>query len=325
MKKIYHACCVALLSFFSFIFSGRAQTIIYTTDFGTVANVNPAQWTFNGVDMTISTNNSSSGYTGASAGAYLGEGNSTSFINTSATMFSGSQIGTSEAILQVNTTGYSTITVAFGMRKSSSGYNSNATYTLAWSTNGTSYTPISYTEATAGGWGLVSGAGLTLPAAAGNQSTLYIKWTFVRTGTASNFKIDDVSIIANGGSTNAPTIIMNPATTSNFLDGGVTVAPASPFAMSGVISDPTDPARNAGLDFTIGDPQVAVANLTVTASSNNTSVVPNSNINLTGSGASRNLKVTPASVGYANITLSVFNGTSTTPYVIYYGGFCSSL
>lgn len=195
--------------------TATGQTTLYTTDFGTVANVNPAGWTFTGQGMNISTNNSSSGYTGASAGACLGEGNSTTFTNTAGTPQATSPLGTSEAILQVNSTGFSSVTLAFGMRKSSASYNANATYTLAWSSDGINYNNITYTEATAGSWGLASGAGLTLPAGAGNQATLYIKWLFVRTGSGSNFKIDDVLVTGS----NAAVV---PATIS-FLSNDTTV------------------------------------------------------------------------------------------------------
>ncbi len=193
----------------------NAQTIVYSTTFGTVANVNPSGWTFFGLGMNISTNNASSGYAGASGGACLGEGNSTTFTNTSGSPQATSPLGTSEAILLVSTTGYSNVALSFGMRKSSAGYNTNATYTLAWSTNGTTYNTITYTEAAAGNWDLVSGPGLLLPVGAANQTNLYIKWTFVRTGTASNFKIDDVTI-----SGNIP--VVTPATIS-FLSNDTTV------------------------------------------------------------------------------------------------------
>jgi hypothetical protein len=118
--------------------------------------------------MNISTNNASSGYTGASGGACLGEGNSVTFTNTAGSTQTSSPIGTSEAILLVSTTGYSNVALSFGMRKSSSGYNSNATYSLEWSTNGTTYNTITYTEATAGNWDLASGSGLILPSGAAN-------------------------------------------------------------------------------------------------------------------------------------------------------------
>jgi hypothetical protein len=115
----------------------KSQTVLYSTDFGTVANVNPTGWTFSGVGMNISTNTGSSGYTGASGGSYLGEGNSVTFTNTSGSSQASSPLGYSEAVLLTSSTGFSNITLSFGMRKSSASYNSNATYTLEWSTNGT--------------------------------------------------------------------------------------------------------------------------------------------------------------------------------------------
>ena len=206
--------------------SSAAQTTIYTTDFGTVANVNPSSWTFTGAGMNISTNNASTGYSGASGGACLGEGNSTTFTNTSGSQQTSSPLGTSEAILSLSSIGYSNVAVSFGMRKSSAGYNTNATYTLAWSTNGTTYTTINYTEATAGSWDLVSGTGLLLPTGAANQTNLYLKWIFIRTGTASNFKIDDVTITGNipvitpatiSFVSNDTTVIENAASANIFL------------------------------------------------------------------------------------------------------------
>ncbi len=308
-----------------FYISATAQTVIYSTNFGTTANVNPAGWIFTGVNMNISTNTSSSGYPGASGNAYLGEGNSVAFVNTFGTSEPSSQIGTSVATLTVSTIGYPTITLGFGMRKSSASYNSNATYTLEWSSNNTNYFTIPYTEAAAGGWGLVSGAGLTLPAAAGNQPVLYFRWTFARTGTASNFKIDDVSVTGSTvTATQPPVINMDVVSTTNFIDGGVAVSPASPFPVSGVINDPTDPGSTSGIDFIVSDPQVAANMLTVTATSGSTSVVSNSNLVITGTGGSRNLKITPTGVGFSAITVAVNNGTSTASYILNYGASAAS-
>lgn len=185
----------------------KAQTTIYTTDFGAVALVNPSGWTFNGIGMNISTNNASTGYAGASGGACLGEGNSGStFTNTSGQQQTSSPIGTSEAILQISTATFSNVALSFGVRKSSASYDANATYSLGWSTNGINYTQIVYTEPASGSWGLVSGSGLTLPLAAANQPSLYLKWTFVRTGTGSNYKIDDVTVTGNVPSITPATI-----------------------------------------------------------------------------------------------------------------------
>lgn len=172
----------------------NAQTVIYSTDFGTVANVNPANWTFTGEGINTSTNTASSGYTGASGGAYLGEGNSTTYTSTSGNTYTISQIGSSSAKLQISTLTYSNIVLSFGMRKSGTAYNTNATYSLEWSTDDVSYTTINYTEPTAGSWGLATGSGLSLPSGANNQANLYIRWSFNRTGTGSNIKFDDIKV-----------------------------------------------------------------------------------------------------------------------------------
>ena len=129
LKKSSGALCASVLFTLlgGFINTIVAQTTIYSTDFGTVANVNPVGWSFTGIGMNISTNNASSGYTGASGGACLGEGNSTTFTNTAGSQQTLSPIGTSEAVLMVSTSGFSNVALSFGMRKSSAGYNSNAT------------------------------------------------------------------------------------------------------------------------------------------------------------------------------------------------------
>ena len=240
------------------------QTTLYTTDFGTVANVNPVGWTFTGIGMNISTNNASSGYSGASGNACLGEGNSTTFTNTSGSQQTSSPVGTSEAILLTSTSGYSNITLSFGMRKSSAGYNSNATYSLEWSTNGTTYNTIAYTESTAGNWGLTSGAGLTLPSGADNQANLYIRWSFVRTGTASNFKIDDVAITGNS-------VVVVPPAAISFFSNDTTVmenvASASIFlklstssTASSAISVSVSALSNvSGSDYTLANTTVTFA------------------------------------------------------------------
>lgn len=70
------------------------------------------------------------------------------------------------------------------------------------------------------------------------------------------------------------------------------------------------------LAFTVADAETAAANLTVTASSSNTDLVPNdpSNLVLGGSGSSRTLAVVPAAraSGSTTITLSVSDGSATT-------------
>jgi len=127
----------------------------------------------------------------------------------------------------------------------------------------------------------------------------------------------DPCFVANG----APIIALNTATTTNYLDGGV-ASVISPYGISGVVGDLTDPARNFGINFTIGDNETDVNALTVTATSSNANVVPNANITLTGSGVNRNVKINSVDAGYANITVTVNDGTNNSIFVI---AFASSI
>jgi hypothetical protein len=70
-------------------------------------------------------------------------------------------------------------------------------------------------------------------------------------------------------------------------------------------------ANTGALSFTIGDVETAAASLTVSASSGNTTLVPNANIVFGGSGANRTVTVTPAANqnGTATITVTVSDGS----------------
>lgn len=65
--------------------------------------------------------------------------------------------------------------------------------------------------------------------------------------------------------------------------------------------------------FTIGDAETPASALTLTTSSSNTGLVPNGNIALGGSGASRTISITPVSgqTGASTISVSVSDGTNT--------------
>ena len=120
-----------------------------------------------------------------------------------------------------------------------------------------------------------------------------------------------------------PSITVNTNLTSNYIDGGETTV-LSPLSISGVLIDPTDPTKNLGIHFTIGDNETDTNSLTVAATSSNLTVVPNANIILTGSGARRNIKIFPANVGYANITVTVNDGTNNSVFVIAYAASVSA-
>jgi hypothetical protein len=77
------------------------------------------------------------------------------------------------------------------------------------------------------------------------------------------------------------------------------ISPLMPF--SSVIGDPTSPTIN----FTVFDPDTPANLLVVSATSDNPSVVPNSNLILSGTGATRTLTILPTNNGYATITITV--------------------
>jgi predicted extracellular nuclease len=124
---------------------------------------------------------------------------------------------------------------------------------------------------------------------------------------------------------NAPAIALSTSTT-NFLDGGtLALLPTTGTgAIGGVINDPTDPAKTLGVDFTLSDSDTPVGNLTVTVTSSNQSVVTDANLTVTGTGASRNLKINPIGVGLADITVTVSDGSKTATYTINYAASAAS-
>ncbi len=153
--------------------------------------------------------------------------------------------------------------------------------------------------------------------ASGTFSTATCDFSTPRTFIKSTIFSDGVSSVSLAAA-NAPTI--NENTASPFIN-----LPANGAGfLSGAIGDPTDPGKTAGIDFTLADPDTPAANLTVTATSSNQTVVPNGNLVFTGSGANRNLKITPAGAGFAVISVTVSDGTSTTNYVVYYAASAAS-
>ena len=110
----------------------------------------------------------------------------------------------------------------------------------------------------------------------------------------------------------------NTAATGNYPDRRITMAPDSSNTISAVINDADDPASLLGIDFTIGDDSPPTGDLFVTAASSNTSVVPNANLILSGSGTTRNLKIKAIAAGYSTITVTVTDGAHRSSYLLNY-------
>ncbi|MBD2359688.1 ExeM/NucH family extracellular endonuclease [Anabaena minutissima FACHB-250] len=165
--------------------------------------------------------------------------------------------------------------------------------------------------------------------------TITPSWVLSSINDAQNSRTSIGGDIGNPGSyipnpvstVGAPRIEINPITT-DLLDGQNLPVPLPKIgagAISGVINDPTDPAKTLGIDFTLSDPNTAIGDLTVTVTSSNQTVVPNANLTLTGTGADRNLKIAPTGVGLANITVTVSDGTLSSSYTINYGASAGSI
>ena len=161
-----------------------------------------------------------------------------------------------------------------------------------------------------------SAASLTVSATSGNTA-LVPNGNIVLAGSGANRTVKVTPSTGQSGNALITVTVsdgVNVASTSFTL----TVQPAAPNTaptISGIANQTVSMNKaTAALPFTVGDAESSAASLTVSATSSNTGLVPNGNIVLSGSGASRTVKVTPATSqsGSALITVSVNDGTITT-------------
>ncbi|GGG47568.1 T9SS type A sorting domain-containing protein [Bizionia arctica] len=111
------------------------------------------------------------------------------------------------------------------------------------------------------------------------------------------------------------TILVDTANLTPFLS----LPEANAGYASAVLNDPTDPASIYGIPFDIMDVETPVANLVVTVSSSEESVVPNANLILTGTNRDRLLNITPIAFGFTTITVTVEDtDMNTSTYTINY-------
>ncbi|WP_460985632.1 ExeM/NucH family extracellular endonuclease [Spirosoma fluminis] len=123
---------------------------------------------------------------------------------------------------------------------------------------------------------------------------------------------------------NDPQLTASPTIAENTASPYINLPTTGTGYLSGVINDPTDPASTLGIDFTLADTDTDVNSLTLTTSSSNQAVVPTANLNLTGSGAGRNLKIIPTGVGYSDVLVTVTDGSNATSYTISYAASAAS-
>ncbi len=90
--------------------------------------------------------------------------------------------------------------------------------------------------------------------------------------------------------------------------------------ISGVVGDPGDPAADSGFVLSVLDNNIAIpaASYTLTASSSNTAVLPNSGIAVTKADGSARVRLNPAAAGYSTVTLTLTKGSDTKTFTVDY-------
>jgi hypothetical protein len=154
------------------------------------------------------------------------------------------------------------------------------------------------------------------------------------TGTSSDQTLIPNANIVVGGSGANRTVTVTPAPNANggpvtitltVSDGSGSAVDTFTITINALNDAPTvtaiadqvidEDTSTGALAFTIGDVETPVASLTVTATSSDTTLIPNANVVIGGAGASRTVTVTPAanqSGGPVTITVSVSDGVNTT-------------
>ncbi len=254
--------------------------------------------------------------------------NGVSFVATSTAQYDNCTSGTASntrfvgaAVLGINSTGRTALKVTYTGR------------TISQSTGDRIFAlRLQYRVGTVGAWTDVAGGQYTsgaaatnntlsnipLPAACENIPNLFLRWIYLQvagsTSTRPELALDDVTV----GSATVPNNLELAFSSSN-------TSTAPPY-VSGTINDATDPAANNGVMVSVKDngADINAADYTLTASTGNGIVVPNSNIAITKANGSAVVKISPAGVGYSDITLTLTKGNFIKTLVINYAASQSS-
>ncbi|MFY7970973.1 MAG: MopE-related protein [Flavobacteriales bacterium] len=223
---------LGILAFFvaSFLtMSLSAQTVLYTQNFGTTGTTGslPSGWTRTGTNtaanLVFSNTAASSGYTTPITASGVinmtdnaGAIGSTHIVTTS----------------DIDVTGYGTVQLIWAARRSSATYAT--TPLVQWSSDGTTWNNVSYTDVSTSAnfvWTVINGGSwITLGAGADNIATLKLRFTFTRSATGGNYRVDDITV--RGSSLSTPTILTSGTLGSFYTSAGTASADQS-FSVSG--------------------------------------------------------------------------------------------
>jgi hypothetical protein len=181
---------------------------------------------------------------------------------------------------------------------------SNQTIRVTQSTGPLSFTVLDAEDAA---------TNLTVNATSSNPSV--ISSTNILLSGSSASRVVTVAAGAQAGSSAITIWVADTGTKSNSTTFSVTVLPANIAPLISMIS-PTNTLMDVGtppIAFTVGDPETPAANLTVSGTSANPTLLPSANIIFGGSDSNRTVALRPGAgqVGVAPIKLTVSDGTNT--------------
>jgi uncharacterized repeat protein (TIGR02543 family) len=223
-----------------------------------------------------------------------------------------------------------TITPAASVKAMVANTTCGAGATLASPTScgcGTSSTFTLTTASSPAAGGSVTGAGTYNSGAVATVTAtpasgyVFSSWSGDASGTSASTAVtmnSNKSATANfQAAPNLLSIAFNTAATTSLLQ---------PPYVSGVINDPTDPAKTKGIIVDVKDNGVAIpaANYTISGASSTTSVVGNANIAITKSDGQADIRLTPSAVGYTTITITLTKGPNTKSITINYAASSAS-
>jgi VCBS repeat-containing protein len=133
--------------------------------------------------------------------------------------------------------------------------------------------------------------------------------SYTPVANANGTALITVTVTDNGGTDNSGV-----ATTTRTFTVAVTAVNDAPTITDIADTSIAEDGATGALAFTIGDLETAVDSLTVTATSSNTTLIPNANLVFGGTGVARTLTATPAAnqFGASTISVIVSDGATTT-------------
>jgi hypothetical protein len=135
---------------------------------------------------------------------------------------------------------------------------------------------------------------------------------------SGNWTIEATPALNQNGGPVTITVTVDDGTTTTNETFDITVTPDNDAPTITAIADQTiaEDGTTGALAFTVGDVEIAAGSLTVTASSSNTTIIPNGNLTLVDLGSGNwTIEATPAlnqTGGPVTITVTVDDGTTTT-------------